>query len=142
MNTEIDENFQAVDNTEPDTTTQASLPGLDILDIVRREVMRAASEGNPPRYIFMRHDIYTLASEAHGVQGVMRWVDPDTDLDCTLRPLYPGEGQNPFILANDIDAANQVIIGSFPRGTFVETPAEYTPDASEYSQDTQDVPLL
>lgn len=140
MNTETDEFLEAA-NTVETTSTETPLPGLDILDIVRREVMRAASEGNPPCYAFIRMDIYILAIEAYNVRGGLRWVNPDTELDCTLRPLYPGEGQNPFILAYDIDQANQVIIGSFPKGTFIETPTVASPETPTVAS-PEDVSLL
>lgn len=106
------------------------IPGMDILTVVYNEAKNRAQKGVPPAYAFLRIDIYLLAQAANSATGVMNWVDASIDLNCYILPLLPGEDQAPFILCSNLDEASQVLIGSFPIGTFTEVPQDETSQVS------------
>ncbi|WOL31391.1 hypothetical protein [Microcoleus phage My-WqHQDG] len=111
----------------PEDSTAADyrpIPGMDILKVVYDEAVRRAENGVAPAYAFLRIDIYLLAQAANSAQGVMNWLDANTGLNCYILPLMPGEGQSPFILCDNLEQASQVLIASFPTGTFQQSPVD------------------
>jgi hypothetical protein len=114
------------------------IPGMDILKVVYDEAVRRAENGAAPAYAFLRIDVYLLAQAANSAHGVMNWLDANTGLNCYILPLMPGEGQSPFILCDNLEQASQVLIASFPTGTFQQLPVD---DATTASKDdtVQDV---
>lgn len=109
-----------------DVTEGRPLPGMDILKVVYDEAVRRAEIGMPPTYAFLRIDIYLMTLAANAATGVMNWVDANSKLNCYLLPFWPGEGQSPFVLANNYDEAYSTLIGSYPAGTFQSAPVEET----------------
>jgi hypothetical protein len=98
------------------------IPGMDIFSVVERSIMQQAEVGVPPRYAFIRNDIYNLVLTMQPHLGPMRWVDEGKGLDCLLLPFHPLEGQNQFKLAYSYEEAHDIYISSFPEGTFSYLP--------------------
>jgi len=132
----IDITSDTIDNSEVGAQQeiampeQRMLPGMDITKIVYDEAIRLAGEGTPPAYCFMRNDIYTLLAAANSAPGIMRWVNPELSLDCYIIPFFPRGDQNPIILAHSYEQAQEVVIASFPEGTFTFV----TPEGSAQGQ--------
>lgn len=112
------------------------VPGLDILDVVYNEVQRLAREGTPPAYVFLRTDMYLKAKDANAVPsgdngvavtpGYISWTDKELGLHCLIQPLYPGEGQKPFMVAFTHEEAIQIVRASFPHDSFTYAPTTNT----------------
>lgn len=132
MNDEHDETVVAEPNAPMEVfPPNRPVPGLDILDVVYSEVQRLAREGTPPAYVFLRTDMYQKAKDANAVPnpdgvavtpGYISWTDKDLGLHCLIQPLYPGEGQKPFMVAFTHEEAVQIVRASFPRDSFTYMP--------------------
>ena len=121
--TMADEVVNAVDTGEGTPVQEGvPIPGMDIFSVVERSIMQQAEVGLPPRYAFIRNDIYLLVMTAHSKPGFMRWVDEGKGLDCLLLPFDPLEGQNQFKLAYTYEEARDIYVSSFPEGTFTYLP--------------------
>lgn len=123
MTTDTDETIEAEADTDNAISLQRPIPGMDILAIVRDEVLRRALGGNPPAYAFIPVDLYLIAMAAHNVtSGFMQWVDADSGLNCYLIAYRPPVGTQPFVLADTFEQANEVYINSFPEGMLQHVP--------------------